>query len=90
MSARTTNRDEVPREFATLKEAGEFWDVHDSGDYEDLMVPVEIEMDASTDRIYMAIAKDVAEQLRTKAREQGVSAETLVNLWLQERLLQSA
>lgn len=37
-------RDEIPEEFASLVEAGEFWDTHDSGEYEVLMTPVEVEV----------------------------------------------
>lgn len=83
-------RDEIPEEFASLVEAGEFWDTHDSGEYEALMTPVEVEVTDVTDRFYMAIAKDVAMRLRARARQQGVSTETLVNLWLQEKLIQGA
>lgn len=32
-----TKRDELPEEFTSLREAGEFWDTHDSGEYEDAM-----------------------------------------------------
>jgi hypothetical protein len=37
-------RDPLPESFASLEEAGEFWDTHCSADYEDLMedVPFEI------------------------------------------------
>ena len=90
MADTVRTRDEIPEEFASLAEAGEFWDTHDSGEYEDLMTPIEIEVDVSTERVYMAIAKDVVARLRTRARQQGVSTETLVNLWLQEKLLQGA
>lgn len=38
---------------------------------------------------YVAVAKDIAMALRTIARQQGVSTQTLVNLWLQEKLLQT-
>ncbi len=80
-------RDEIPDEFTSLTEAGEFWDAHDSSEYEDLMTPVEIEFDLQDQGLFIAVAKDVAAQLQAKAREQGVGAETLVNLWVQEKLL---
>ena len=86
MSETIKVRDEIPEEFASLAEAGEFWDAHDSGEYEDLMTPVEIEFDLHEQELFIAVAKDVAVRLQAKAREQGVGAETLVNLWLAERL----
>lgn len=81
----TTQRDPIPDEFNPLQEAGEFWDIHDSGDYEDLMeeVTFEINLPPKPNRSY-AIAKDLADQLKTVAKHQGISTQTLMNLWLQE------
>ncbi len=81
--------DVVPESFASLEEFWEFWDTHSSADYEDLMEPVDVEIDLASDRMYVAIAKNVLSQIRVHARQQGVSAETLVNLWLQEKLGES-
>ena len=80
----------LPESFDSLEEFWEFWDTHSSADYEDLMEPVDVEIDISSHKIYCAIAKDVLSQLRTQARQQGVSTETLINLWLQEKLAESA
>ena len=32
------NRDPLPEHFASLEEAAEFWDTHDSGDYEEYLL----------------------------------------------------
>lgn len=88
MSDTINPRDEIPEKFASLAEAGAFWDAHDSGDYEDSMTPVEIELDTMEHKVYVAVARDVAVQIQAKARNQGVEPETLVNLWLLEKLLQ--
>ena len=88
MSDIVDTRDEVPEEFASLTEAGAFWDTHDSGDYEEIMTPVDIELDLLERKVYVAVARDVAVQIQAKARNQGVEPETLVNLWLLEKLLQ--
>lgn len=88
MSDTVNLHDEIPEEFASLVEAGEFWDTHDSGAYEDTMTPVDIELDILDHKLYVAVARDVALQLQAKARDQGVGTETLVNLWLLEKLLQ--
>lgn len=88
MSDTVNLHDEIPEEFASLVEAGEFWDTHDSGVYEDTMTPMDIELDVLDHKVYVAVARDVAVQLRAKARDQGVRTETLVNLWLLEKLLQ--
>jgi len=36
-------------------------------------------------KVYCAVAKDILAQVRDQARRQGVSTETLINLWLQEK-----
>jgi hypothetical protein len=83
-------RDPLPESFASLEKAGEFWDTHDSGDYEDLMEDVTFEISLTgKSTYYVAVAKDIATALRTIARQQGVSTQTLINLWLQEKLLQA-
>lgn len=88
MSDTVNLHDEIPEEFASLVEAGEFWDTHDSGAYEDTMTPMDIELDVLDHKVYVAVARDVAVQLQAKARDQGVRTETLVNMWLLEKLLQ--
>ncbi len=85
-----TKRDELPEEFSSLREAGEFWDTHDSGEFEDSMTEIDLAIEVSDDRIYLSIARNIAQQLRRYAHEQGVSTETLANLWLQEKLMQES
>ncbi len=86
MKTDLAQRDTLPENFDTIETFWQFWDTHSSADYEDFMEPVEVEIDLSSSKMYCAIAKDVLVQVRTEARQQGVSTETLVNLWLQERL----
>jgi len=64
----------LPENFNSLEEFGEFWDTHSSAGYEELMEPVEAEIELSSSKIYCAIAKDLLLQVRTRARQQGVSA----------------
>ena len=79
-------RDPLPEDFATIEELWSFWDTHSSADYDDIMEPVEVEIDLSSSKAYCPIAKDLLREVRSRARQQGVSTETLINLWLQERL----
>ncbi len=82
-------KDMLPENFDTVEELWSFWDTHSSADYEDVMEAVEVEVDLSTSRVYCPVAKDLVRQVRSRARQQGVSTETLINLWLQERLCSS-
>ena len=54
------------------------------------MEPVEAEIDLSSEKVYCPVAKDLIIQARTQARQQGISTETLINLWLQEKIAESA
>ncbi len=87
---KVASRDLLPDNFASLEDFWGFWDTHSSADYEDVMEAVVIEPDLSSSKVYCPVAKDVLNQVRKQAQRQGVSAETLVNLWLQERLCAAA
>ncbi|MGE0825312.1 MAG: CopG family antitoxin [Candidatus Binatia bacterium] len=80
----------LPENFESLDEFQQFWDTHSSADYEDLMEDVDVEIDIRSSRVYCAVAKDLLAQLRTQARRQGVSTETLINLWLREKAMEAA
>jgi hypothetical protein len=82
-------RDTLPENFGALEEFWAFWDTHSSADYEDLMESVEAEIDLSSSKAYCPVAKDLLRGGRTRAHQQGVSTETLINLWLQEKLCAS-
>ena len=69
---------------STNKEVGEFWDTHDFADFDDpdapdvafevsFAVPVEVELFSAIER---------------EARKRGVAVETLVNLWLLQKLVE--
>jgi len=83
-------KDVLPENFATLEELSDFWDTHSSADYEEAMEPVEVEINLSASKVYCPVAKDLLRQVRQRAHQQGVSTETLINLWLQEKLRASA
>jgi hypothetical protein len=83
---KTAIRDALPENFTTLEDFWEFWDTHSSADYEDTMEAVVVEIDPFSSKVYLPVAKDLLSKVRVQAHLQGVSPETLVNLWLQERL----
>ncbi|MBA7642324.1 hypothetical protein ES703_50014 [subsurface metagenome] len=68
----------------TIDEASEFWGTHSVADYTSHVVQLEYEPE---ERItFVAIANDLLSQLEKRAKERGVSIETLVNLWIQDKL----
>jgi hypothetical protein len=70
-----------------LREIGDFWDSHDAADFEAETCPVEFDVDVQTRWHYVAMDPDLLKRLRQEAQARGISAESLINLWLQERLL---
>lgn len=70
---------------AAIEEIAEFWDSHSLDDYWDETHEVEFEVRAKRRR-RITIDPDVYARLEAQARVRGVLPETLVNLWLVERL----
>jgi len=75
--------DPIP-ENMTIEEASEFWDSHSVADYPSHILQVDY---APEERLTLvAIANDLLTEVIHKAEERGISVETLVNLWIQEKL----
>ena len=89
-SKQNAQRDELPEDFASIEALWDFWDSHSSADYEDLMEPVELFVELSSTKSYLFVVKDLYPRIRQRAHEKGISTETLVNLWLQEKLAEAA
>ena len=83
-------RDPLPENFKSLDEFWTFWDTHSTADYEDLMEDADFQVNIRSSKTYCAVAKDLLPALRTQARRHGVSTETLINLWLREKVAQTA
>jgi len=69
----------------TLEEIAEFWDTHSLADHWDDTHEVEFEVRAERRR-RITLDPDVYAQLEAQARVRGLLPETLVNLWMAERL----
>jgi hypothetical protein len=69
----------------TLDEIVEFWDTHSVADYWEQTEEVEFEVRAKRRR-RVTLTPEVYARVETQARLRGVLPETLVNLWLAERL----
>ena len=69
----------------TLEEIGEFWDTHSLENYWDETREVEFEVRAKQ-RKRVTLEPQIYKQLEAEARVRGVVPETLVNLWLAEKL----
>ena len=79
-------RDSLPENFRSLEEFWEFWDTHSTADYADQMSAVRAAVKIQSKKVYCPVAGELASELRQEARRQGITTETLVNLWLKEKL----
>ena len=70
----------------SYQEIGEFWDTHDLSEYWDQTKPAEFEVDIQSEAIYYPIERKLSAQISRIAKRRGVSPETLLNLWLQEKI----
>ena len=67
-------------------EIGDYWDKHDLGDYLGEDKKGEIRGGGRTRSYLLPIQKDLSEKIQSVAKKQGVSSDTLVNLWLEQKI----
>lgn len=71
---------------ASYQEIGEFWDTHDLSKFWDQTKPAKFEVDIQQQRIYYPVDKKLSDSILEHARKRGISPETLINLWLSEKI----
>ena len=71
---------------SSYAEIGEYWDDHDLSDHWDQTKAAAFEVDIRSSAVYFPVERGLAEKLREAADSHGVSAETLLNLWVQEHV----
>ena len=70
----------------TVEEMAEFWDTHSLADFEDQTYEVEMTFDPSARRSLVGIEPELMQELRLIAQERQVTTQTLVNVWLRQRV----
>ncbi len=70
----------------SYKEIGEYWDKHDIAERWEETKPAEFEVDIKSEVTYYAVDNKLSAKVQEFARQHGVSPDTLLNLWLQEKL----
>ena len=69
----------------TLEEIANYWDTHSLTDHWDETHEVNFEV-RMQQKCRVTLTPEIYEKIEKQALEQGISPETLVNLWLAERL----
>lgn len=74
----------------SYQEIGEYWDGHDVGEVWAQTEAADFVVSGHAKTTYYPIESSLAQRLRAVAQQRGVSVETLVNLWLQEKMTGAA
>ena len=74
----------------SYQEIGEYWDNHDLGEVWEHTQPANLVVAGHASTTYYPVESTLSQKLHQVAEQRGVSAATLVNLWLQEKLTQEA
>jgi len=73
---------------SSYREIGKYWDEHDLEDAWDPSRQVEFDVGIESRLRYFPLDRDLGRKIDYAARRRGVTAETLLNLWIQEKLQQ--
>jgi len=66
---------------------GEYWDKHDLSDVWENTEKTDFDFIAESQVTYFAVERSLSEKLRSIVLAQGMSADTILNLWIQEKML---
>ena len=76
--------------FNSLDDLVKFFETHDLGEYLDRMPEAQFDIDLKRRTHIFAIDDDLAEKLSEIAKAKRVPSETLINVWLREKILEQA
>lgn len=81
-------RDPLPEHFDSLEEAAEFWDTHDSADYDEYFVDVDFEVNLK--KRNLLVDGRLYDEVRAIAKKKRIPPEKLVTRWIKEKLRSAA
>jgi len=70
----------------SYREIGDFWDTHDLSEFWDQTKRVDFDVNIESEITYYSLDKRLAKEVQSIAQKRGVSADTLINLWVQEKI----
>ena len=73
---------------SSYQEIGEYWDKHDLADIWEQTEQVQFDINIQSERRYFAVEYSISEKIIKIAKRRGISTETLINLWLKEKINQ--
>ncbi len=82
-------RNSIPKQFASIEEAADFWDSHDLTDYSDSMRKVEFDVQITKEPRWIELGAEVAQKVCEVAKQKNIPVQILVNEWLRDKLSES-
>jgi hypothetical protein len=73
----------------TYQEIGAFWDEHDATEFGE-QTEVKFDVNIKSQRKYYPLDGHLSLKIKQIAEERGISEETLLNLWVQEKINQAS
>ena len=86
MNEKNKQFDSVPEEFSSYDEAAEFWDKHDTTEYEDIFEDIEVHTEFRKRHFEVEVDEDVMKELLKQSRNLGVPTKRLANDWLRKQM----
>ncbi|TAJ97844.1 hypothetical protein EPO44_12175 [bacterium] len=71
---------------SSYKDIGDFWDTHDLSRVWSRTKKVEFDVRIESEVTYYPVEKNLSDKVQSLARKRGVSSDTLINLWIQQKL----
>lgn len=84
------NRKSSVSKSENYREMSDYWDTHDLTENVGKGKDVHFEVDIKSEITYCALERDLSERVQEVARRHGVSSDTIINMWVQDRLLEEA
>ncbi len=84
---RDKERDLLPEQFASEEEAADFWDTHSLADYEELLDPVDVDVDIRNRHFEIEVDEKTFRELVVKAKATRVPIGELVTRILSRGLV---
>ena len=82
-------REPIP-EFETLADIANFWDEHSTADYDELTHEVQFDIQIAPRKKAIDILPELGDMIASFTQSRGISMETLVNVWLTEKVFEVA
>ena len=79
--------DELPDEFGSEDDAAEFWSTHSIADYEDLLEPVDLDIDLKRRHFEIEVDEEAFLAVRASARKHQRPVKQIASEILKEKLV---